>query len=576
MNIPLHRLIWETGTPELTRLRNIETRYQIGLIAQNVNEISHLQSNALSMQSSYARNTHHQLTELGYSIGKFSEAFYELLLDVDSINNGVARISDDIIDLQYILDDWLSKISTQLDQQQKSLDDIAATLHHPNEQKYLELLQQAYYQLSTGMKQGGVRRNQWFEDAFDTLQTILDNPIGKSCYIAWFQVGWLYWKLKNNYVDAESAFRRAARLSEPSDPVYSNLSFRHIAYMCYLQNHFSDAWDAISDALNQRSDAETLFDAARYCAKLGNANQSINYIEQSIIIEPVKIISMKYEPDFQLLINDIGKLEERLLTEMKTNTNKLLNNWGISINIYKECCSTCNYHFPLPATVEYQILIAKREQLIDADYLITLLISQKAKEAYFIIKQVTIKNLTDEFNKRVQFLNSLQQSHVNYINSMNATIREEQAKLDSTISSAAYQCKELIKPFLDYWGCISGPLLLLTVLGIPGFLIINIMGMTGTISGEVWYINFMVATMPLLTIWIILYIIYQIKSNSIRTSIYSKVKQTENILLNKHTAMRNEINDEMVRYQVKAKEAETSKRNAENALRISTQKLIDL
>ena len=69
------------------------------------------------------------------------------------------------------------------------------------------------------MKASGRDQEEWYKDAARLLRDVLDNPIGRGNYVAWFQTGWLKWKFQRNLAEAEEAFYQAARLSASKAPL---------------------------------------------------------------------------------------------------------------------------------------------------------------------------------------------------------------------------------------------------------------------------------------------------------------------------------------------------------------------
>jgi tetratricopeptide (TPR) repeat protein len=135
---------------------------------------------------------------------------------------------------------------------------------------------------------------------YGLLTEVLNNPIGSRDFIAWFQIGWLKWKDKQNLSEAEEAFYQAARLSNTVEryPYYAQ-STRHLAYIQYLQGKHQEAYSTIQKALRVAAhDHDILYDAARYAAKTQRGQEALALLEKCIDVRPQTIVTMFSEPDF--------------------------------------------------------------------------------------------------------------------------------------------------------------------------------------------------------------------------------------------------------------------------------------
>ena len=185
--------------------------------------------------------------------------------------------------------------------QQATLLKMTRLLRNPYETKAHELLNEAERALKNGMQASGRDRQEEFKDAMRLLSEVLTNPIGSRDFVAWFQLGWLKWKDKNNLPDAEEAFYHAARLSGSQKKPHYVSSVRHLAYIQYLQGKHKDAYATIQKLLTlwpQDGDHEVLYDAARYAAKLLRHQEVIALLEKCIDLRPQTIVTMFTEPDF--------------------------------------------------------------------------------------------------------------------------------------------------------------------------------------------------------------------------------------------------------------------------------------
>ena len=262
----------------LDQIRAINHEYQVGLIATSSQQMADYQRASLALQSEAAEAN--------------ARAQEEANRNLRAIREGV-----------YAIEKNLEVISEQLFEQQQTLESIADILQRPYEVKALELRREADKWLTSGMNNTGRERDEDWKDATRLLQAATDNPVGMQDYVAWFQIGWLQWKHEQDIAQAEQSFYRAMRLSASNKDLYHIKSVRHLAYMQYLQNNFQDAYLTIKKApvagLDQVTLHDTMYDAARYSAKIGNDKEALGLLSKCIDLRPITIITMYSEVDFQ-------------------------------------------------------------------------------------------------------------------------------------------------------------------------------------------------------------------------------------------------------------------------------------
>ena len=283
--VPLARLV--LGDRDITpnTMRAINCEYHLEMIAENSKQLMDYHRASLRLQWESAADN--------------LRAHQETNRYLSSIEAGIDRLNDTVTEGFDAVTDGLERISKQMMQQQRILNDIAEILRRPYEAKVLELRREAHKWLTSGMKTTGRDRDESWKDATRLLHTVIENPIGMQDYVVWFQHGWLLWKHKKNVPEAEEAFYRAQRLSAASRDLYHLKSLRHLAYMQYLQDKHTDAYATIQKALNVSRNHATVYDAARYAAKTGREQESLSLLDECIELEPTTIITMFSEVDFQ-------------------------------------------------------------------------------------------------------------------------------------------------------------------------------------------------------------------------------------------------------------------------------------
>jgi tetratricopeptide (TPR) repeat protein len=305
MSLPTSRLLNSELTPR--RLRVIEAEYNLELTAKNTGEIVAQQAELLGLQAHAAEMNLRALGEIARRNDENNERlevrFREIAEGIDELTDAVGEGFDA---LQYTLSaglqtvaDELRNISKQMWQQQQTLDKIVELLRQPYGTQAQELLRDADHWLKQGLKHSGRDQDEDWKHAMKLLQDVINNPIGKGDYMAWFQIGWLQWKHEQDLGAAEEAFYQAQRVSADRQPNFHVKSLRHQAYMQDLQGRSEEAYQTIGKARQASEDHDTLYDAARYAAKTGRKEESLRLLDRCIDLKSTTIVTIFTEKDFQ-------------------------------------------------------------------------------------------------------------------------------------------------------------------------------------------------------------------------------------------------------------------------------------
>jgi curved DNA-binding protein CbpA len=143
--------------------------------------------------------------------------------------------------------------------------------------------------LRQGIQSSGRERDDEFNDALRILKSVLESPIGSRNYVAWFQVGWLQWKMGQLDACAES-FYQAVRLSasdtNPSAKRYQVLSLLHLAHAASLQSRFTDAHQCLDRATQITPDAaDVLVEQARLCLLESAPSNATDFLRPAMVAD---------------------------------------------------------------------------------------------------------------------------------------------------------------------------------------------------------------------------------------------------------------------------------------------------
>jgi len=288
--------------------RQIDIDYHVAMLATNSREVVKINSQLFKVQAAQAAITlkgfeslYLQNKETNKSLDNVNRGLEKINLNLANIGESINRIETSIEQISLEIENGFRVVASILIEQRELLKTIARQLGSPYEQKVLELRNEADRWLLAGMNEIGRERDENFDDALRLFECCLENPIGMQDYVVWFQIGWLNWKHKKDLKSSENAFYRSQRLSKINKDIYHLKSLRHLAIIQYLQNKFEEAYQSIIIAVSLfPNDHDTLFDAARYAAKTGREEESLEYLSKCIDQCASTSITMFAEKDFIL------------------------------------------------------------------------------------------------------------------------------------------------------------------------------------------------------------------------------------------------------------------------------------
>lgn len=216
-----------------------------------------------------------------------------------------------------------------------------------------------------------------------------DNPIGKQDYVSWFQIGYLRWKHLGDLAQAEEAFRRAVRLSEPSADQYFSESVRHLAHIRYLQHAPQEALEILRRIEDKSPDAEVRYELARYAAVSGRPEEAISWLERAIEAKPTTILAMFVEPDFSGMRDLLEGLAARLLTRAQKTTAVILDRWASVTAHIQMCAREAELVIEMPPRLVSEVEDRKRRS-VSAGYIDLLALNSDclwpAKKPFSLLK----------------------------------------------------------------------------------------------------------------------------------------------------------------------------------------------
>jgi tetratricopeptide (TPR) repeat protein len=235
---------------------------------------------------------------------------------------------------------------------QKTLHDISDSLEHLHQSALQKIRREANTALANGMRTGGRDRVEDFKDALRLFRTIQEDAVSGRDYAVWFNVGWLLWKLEENLPEAEEAFYQASRLSVSAGDQYHALSLRHLAYLQYLQAKIKPAHATLVKGLAANpEDPDTLYDGARYAARVGRQAEAMSLIDRCFDRNPLLLTFAFTEPDFvetglDAAIAELLKTKrEQVIGQIKREASR----WATATAAASEAAARAEAPIDLPA-----------------------------------------------------------------------------------------------------------------------------------------------------------------------------------------------------------------------------------
>ena len=307
-------------------LRAINQEYQLELVAKTEKEIAGRLASMERNQLAVAAANMRAMGEIARRQDEGNRILADTAWDISEILAEAERINENLEKIDGTLERGFAQVDATLArgfdavasglhavvaalvENQRTLSAISTALSTPYDTKAKELLAEGQRWLEAGAKCDERRvedsfaareaQDNW-KDALRLFGSVTANEVGRQNYVAWFNIGWLRWKLENDLPAAEEAFYHAQRYSAPSRDLWHTKALRHMAEMQYLQGKHEDSWHTAQRAAAVRREYETLYSAARYAAKTGRAEDLKRLLDECIELRPLTIETMFSEEDFK-------------------------------------------------------------------------------------------------------------------------------------------------------------------------------------------------------------------------------------------------------------------------------------
>ncbi len=384
------------NTPAARWIREIENNHYQQLIAQRLADAAHAEVDLLNLQLSEAAQRRGKDAALLSSLKDIGDTLCDMASDIESIEAGVWSLNT-------LVEGWLSRISAQLKQHEDSLVLISQYLEDARGTAISADWERARLALSeeAGAAQGE-RSRERLRQVERQLRELVSDSAGERHYMAWFEIGWIRWKVDSNLPKAEEAFGRAVLFSETKDKAFFAYSLRHQAYMRYLQDNYEGAWETICESLRAYDELLARVDAAHYAAVTERREEMLDLARQCLKTSAVVIAALYSEPDFTPFNSDLEALEQELREEAGRATKIMLGRWERLWKTIHRLKAMAQYEFSIPTDLGHASVGKIRSRLDTADFAETVQFRSKASHGYRALEKHALDELRKEQERRSQ------------------------------------------------------------------------------------------------------------------------------------------------------------------------------
>jgi len=302
--MPGTSLIFSPSTPDWAHIRSIESSYQVAMIADNPSHLRHfmVESQVAQFQALASANT--QLAQVNAGLVGIHEGLSNLTWAVQdgfaAVGDALDGISGQIADLGYALEQGFTALAGEMQRQNATLGEIARLLSTKLEGEAREIRNSALAAVKEGCSPEAFDQEGSLREALQLFRVTVEHPMGLRDYVAWFNIGWLLWKLDADLPGAEKAFATAVRQSMDKKDAFHVMASRHLAYMRYLQKNTDGAYQGARLALQTAAtDPENLHTLLLIAAQAGKADEVAQTFRTLVADHPDRLAACLAEPELE-------------------------------------------------------------------------------------------------------------------------------------------------------------------------------------------------------------------------------------------------------------------------------------
>lgn len=327
MTTSYYNILLTPDSDRARRLRSIENYYQLQMIGADTASLAEYQRQQYKDQARLALASRGNFPNSSYQLNEITSV-------LRSLEGSVVDGFDSVIGA---IEDGFDQIVCEIQAQNRRLDEIITILKQPARTRCNELIQLAIERLELAMATGADKemfRRKDYEDAHRLLLQVTEDEVGKMMPFAWFNLGWLEWKYRNNAKMALKYFEEAVRLDRGDSSSNYHNSLLHLAYLQLLEGKTAESKGTIAEARRVKSDYQATYITALVHSRLTQESKSrsdrsaaIAWISQCLRRWPESISAILAEAEFRHLRPEIEQLIKNLSYQWRQTLWQSLSTW---------------------------------------------------------------------------------------------------------------------------------------------------------------------------------------------------------------------------------------------------------
>ncbi len=332
-------LVYAPSTPDWAKFRTFEYLYQVSLIADNPAYLRHYMVATHAMQTQSLLTSNAQLLEVNRGILGIQHG--------SEILTAAARQG-------YLFSD------EDMKRQNAIIMDVAKQLSKKMEGEIREIRNSALSAVREGCSPEAFDQEGSLREALQLFRITVEHPTGMRDYVAWFNIGWLLWKLDGNLDEAEKAFATAVRQSMEKKDAYHVMAARHLAYMRFLLGKTEGAYQGIRLALHITSDdPENLFAQMLIAAQATNVEELITAFRTMVANHPEWLVVCLAEPELNPFQAQLQPVVDALVEDARMQVREMINKVKAKLQEIDDKATPIPYTLLLSATNQQKITAIK-------------------------------------------------------------------------------------------------------------------------------------------------------------------------------------------------------------------------
>lgn len=409
-----------------------------------------------SMQENMKMNTKATVGAIESIGNQFSKAFETTGSEiVSTLKYFQQSTSEGFHYLGAIFSHGISQIVWHLEQTNKQLIDILATLKSPRKTEADELRERGNELFKNGLiARFPEDREKWMKLSLEAyMESIEKNPVDFS---AFYSIGTIQFFEIGNAPEAISYFRSAVSFAEPYSSYHAALSWLNLGYIYRCQNEFVKAHEATLEALRLEPYwAEIWFQCSVYSGLIKNFDLMKSHLNSAIRMDRNYWFRATTEPDFIPLVSKVAEILNDIRQKKLEEVEKVFSDENGAIGELSDLIKKVR-ELELPAHKSLQIkneaeeLLKKVERLKSKGTYFELLEALSFKDDILWKCRDSFEALSNEAGNEINRIeneieNQLKIKRNDIIDPIKTELHDRISKLDSQKNGLNFDVKRLSK-----------------------------------------------------------------------------------------------------------------------------------